>query len=218
MAASARAWVSTAALLLLPGALRALDWSSDRVALVAQPLQTAVEVSFPFTNNTATPVTISEVTTNCDCLAATAIPRTVAPGATGTIRAQFTVGDRLGPYERAILVRSSDRAEPKRLVVQLEVPEPASVSPLNLVWAIGAVPETKIVEVRPAPGTELEFVDAFASSAAFSVRLETIRPQQLYRLHVTPVGTAAAANAAVRAKARTPSGREIIVSAYANVR
>jgi len=203
---------------LLAVPAQALEWSTTQVAATVKPLQSSIEVSFLYRNASAQPVKFLSIETNCDCLAARSTQNVIAPGESGVVVATFTVGDRLGLYERAITVRTDDSPTPQRLVARMEVLEPASVKPLNLVWALGSTPSAKSVELRPADGTGLEFAEVFATDAAFQVTLETVEPRKLYRIHVTPTATTRPLNAAIRAKGRASDGREIIVSAYANVR
>lgn len=196
----------------------ALEWSTTQVTATVKPLQSSIEVSFPYRNASAQPVKFLSIETNCDCLAARASQTVIAPGESGVVVATFTVGDRLGLYERAITVRTDDSPAPQRLVTRMEVLEPASVTPLNLVWALGSAPSAKSIELRPAEGTGLEFSEVFATDRAFQLKLETLEARKLYRIHVTPTATTRPLNAAIRAKGRASDGREIIVSAYANVR
>lgn len=218
----APSWKTAAAttLALLCGVTRlsALEWISDRFEGSIRPLQSTLEVAFSFKNTSDRSVTIRAVQTNCDCLAAGPDKLTYAPGEAGVITARFTVGDRYGLYERAISIVTDQNPEPKRLSVRIEVPEPATTSPTILVWPVGAEPAEKTVELRTAAGVRIDFTEALASNSDFRVRLETIETGHHYRLHVTPGRTDAPANAAIRAKGTTPDGREIVTSAYANVR
>lgn len=202
------------------GAVRlcALDWVSDRFVGATRPLQSTLDVAFGFKNTSERPVTIRAVQTNCDCLAAGPNKLTYAPGEAGVITARFTVGDRYGPYERAITVQTDDGAEPKRLIVHIEVPEPATTSPTILVWPIGAPTDEKKIDLRSAAGVHIDFTEVFPSNPDFRVRLETVTAGRHYRLHVAPIGTGAPANAALRAKGTTPDGQVVVISAYANVR
>lgn len=196
----------------------ALDWVSDRFEGATQPLQPTLQVAFSFKNSGAKPVTIRAVQTNCDCLAAGTDKLTYAPGEAGIITARFTVGDRYGLYDRAITVLADDSPEPKRLSVRIDVPEPATTSPTILVWPLGGAADEKIVELRTASGVRIDYTEAFPSNPDFRVRIEIIEVGRHYRLHVAPQRTGAQANAAIRAKGTTPDGREIVTSAYANVR
>jgi hypothetical protein len=196
----------------------ALEWVSQNFAGTVAPLQTTLDVAFAFKNTSDRPVTIRAVQTNCDCLSAGANKETFAPGEAGVITARFTVGDRIGTYERSIAVVTDDADRPQQLRVRIEVPDPATVEPTLLVWAVGAAADEKTVEIRPAPGVRIDFTETFASNADFRVRLETVKAGEHYRAHVAPVSTANAANAAVRFKGAAANGQVVIVSAYANVR
>lgn len=202
------------------GAVRlcALEWVSERFVGATRPLQSTLDVAFGFKNTSDRPVSIRAVQTNCDCLAAGPNKLTYAPGEAGVITARFTVGDRYGPYERVITVQTDDGAEPKRLIVQVEVPEPATTSPTILMWSIGSAADEKTIELRTAAGVHLDFAEVFPSTPDFRVRLETVTAGQHFRLHVAPVRTSAPANAALRAKGTTPDGQVVVISAYANVR
>lgn len=213
----AGAALALALMTALPSA-RALEWVSDRFEGTAAPLQTTLEVAFAFKNTGDKPVTIRAVQTNCDCLNASANKSTFAPGEAGLVTARFTVGDRIGTYERAISVVTDDPPVAKRLAVRIEVPEAASVTPTILVWPIGSPLEEKSVDVRAAANLQINFAEAVPSNADFRVRFETVEAGRHYRLHVAPVSTTTSANAAVRVNGTTPDGRVVVVSAYANVR
>lgn len=206
------------ALIFGPASAFALDWSSRQLALAARPLQRQLEASFAFQNLSSKPVTIRTVRTNCDCLEAQTDKLTYAPGESGTLTARFTTGDRLGLYERAIDVVTTESDTAVRLTVRIEVPPAATVTPLNLLWPIGVEPAPKPVEVRVADGIEIDFTETFATNDRFTTRLETIAPGRHYRVHVTPAATAEFANAAIRISGRARNGDTVVVSAYANVR
>lgn len=196
----------------------ALEWISDSFQGAVAPLQRTLDIAFGFKNSGDKPVVIRALQTNCDCLQAGTNKTTYDPGEAGVVTARFTVGDRVGTYERSVVVLTDESSAPKRLTVRIEVPDPATLSPTILVWPIGAAAEEKTVEVRPAAGVRIDFAEAFPSNTDFRVRLEQVVPGEHYRLHIAPAGTAAAGNAAIRVKGTTPDGQVVVVSAYANVR
>lgn len=201
--------------LVLPAA--ALDWQADKLTVTTAPFQSTQDVVFTFKNNSAKPVALLDLQTNCDCLDATADQKTYAPGAAGTIKARFTIGDRSGLYERIITVVTDEPASPVRLLVRIEVPEIAEVTPRSVSWAVKAEPVEKIVELTPARGLEITFNDAQATNDAFTTRLETVEAGRRYRLHLTPRSTADSASAAIRVFGRDKTGHDVVVSAYASV-
>jgi len=201
--------------LLLPAA--ALEWKSDKLEFTTKPFQVTQDVAFTFKNTAAKPVTLLDLQTNCDCLEATADLKTYAPGATGTIKARFTIGDRSGLYERIITVVTDEAAGPVRLLVRFEVPEISDLTPRSVSWNLKAEATEKVVEIVPAAGLEINFTEAQATNDAFTTRLETVTAGRRYRLHLQPRSTAESASAAIRVFGREKAGHDVVVSAYASV-
>jgi hypothetical protein len=203
------------AALALPCA--ALEWKTTTVSLTTAPFQTTQDVVFEFKNSGPKPVALLDVQTNCDCLAASADQKIYAPGAAGTIKARFTVGDRSGPYERIITLVTDESPSPVRLIVRIEVPDIATISPRSVVWPANDAAAEKTVELNTAPGLEIVFSEAQATNEAFSASLETVEAGRHYRLHLKPRSTAQPSSAAIRVFGRDKSGHNVIVSAYASV-
>ncbi|MDP2138274.1 MAG: DUF1573 domain-containing protein [Candidatus Didemnitutus sp.] len=202
----------------LPLSAAGLNWISTSVDTTTAPFQATLDVAFGFKNPGNRLVTVLAIQTNCECLAATTDRPSYEPGATGVVTARFTVGDRLGLYERSITVVTDDGSPPQRLAVRVMVPEVATLTPQNLTWPIGGIAGEKTVEVSPTGEGKINFVEAFASSGDFRVRLEVVSEGRHYRLQVMPLRTDAPASAAIRLKGATASGQEVVVSAYASVR
>jgi hypothetical protein len=182
------------------------------------PLQATMDVAFAYKNVSSRPVTIRSIQSNCDCLQVGATKVTLAPGESGMVTARFTVGDRIGLYERTITVVSDDVPEPKRLLVSIDVPEAATATPNVLVWPIGAPADERTVDIRVAAGLNIIFQEAHPSNSSFRVQLEAVNAGEHYCLRITPASTAATANAAIRVKGTASTGQSVLVSAYANVR
>lgn len=201
---------------LLPCA--ALEWKNRTLDFTLAPFQTTQEAVFPFTNNGAKSVRILEVESNCDCLIAGADQQVYAPGATGVIRASFTVGDRLGWYERRIKVVTDDSPEPVRLQVRIEVPELVGINPRSLAWKINEPATEKSVDLEVIPALRINFTRVQSTSDDFAVRLETVETGRRYRIFIRPSATHLPANAAIRIFGQAGSKQPVIVSAYGNVR
>lgn len=195
----------------------ALEWNARRQTVTTAPFQLTSDIVFEFRNNTPQPVVIESLQTNCDCLSAQADQSTYAPGAKGMIKARFTVGDRSGPYERSITVVTNEPTSPVRLQVRIEVPEICTLTPRSVSWTRQEKILGKVVELRPAAGLEISFGEAQSTNEAFQARLETVEPGRFYRLHLAPRSTAEPASAAIRIFGREKSGRDVVVSAYADV-
>ena len=85
----------------------ALRWEQTEISIQAPMLAETVEATFAFSNTGSTPVTIEDVHSTCGCTVPTLDKRTYAPGESGTIRAVFTLGDRVGLQEKLISVRTA---------------------------------------------------------------------------------------------------------------
>lgn len=196
----------------------ALEWKAQTLNFTTAPFQSTQAATFEFKNTSAKPVTIIEVESNCDCLDAVADQKVYAPGATGTIKSNFTVGDRLGLYERRIKVVTDESPEPVRLLVRIDVPEVATLTPRSVAWKINEAATEKIVDLEVIPGVKIDFTRVLPTSGDFSARLETVEPGRRYRVYLKPPATATPANAAFRVFGKASSGQDVIVSAYGNVR
>jgi hypothetical protein len=196
----------------------ALEWKTQALSFTTAPFQTTQEAVFAFTNTGPKPVRILDVESNCDCLDAAADRQVYAPGESGVIKSKFTVGDRLGLYERRIKIVTDESPEPVRLLVRIEVPELVTLTPRSVAWQLNEAATEKTIDLEVIPGAKIDFTRVQPTSDDFVARLETLEAGRRYRVHLKPPATALPANAAVRIFGRASSGQEIVVSAYGNVR
>ncbi len=201
---------------LLPAA--ALEWKAQTLDFTTAPFQATQDATFHFTNTGRKPVTILEVESNCDCLDAAADRQVYAPGATGTIKTTFHVGDRLGLYERRIKVVTDEGPEPVRLLVRIEVPELVVLTPRSVAWKLNEPATEKSVDLEVMPGLTINFTRVQPTSGDFAARIETVEAGRRYRVYLKPPVTTQPANAAFRILGQAGSGQDIVVSAYGNVR
>ncbi len=202
----------------MPPSSFALEWKARTLEFTTAPFQTAQVAIFPFTNTSPKPVRILEVESSCDCLDAMADRQVYAPGASGEIRTNFTIGDRLGHYERRIKVVTDENHEPVRLFLRVEVPELVALTPASVAWKIHEPATEKSVDLVVIPELVIALSRVQSSNGEFAARLETIEAGRHYRVQLKPADTAHPANAAFRIYGRASSGQEIIVNTYGNIR
>lgn len=195
----------------------ALEWKATRLAVATAPFQQTQDVTFEFANRGASAVTIRDVQTSCDCLEATLARKTYQPGEAGAIQARFTVGDRIGIYERVITVVTDEPGDPVRLHLQIEVPAAAVLEPRTVSWTKGEAGAEKLIALTAAPGLLIDFSTASPTNDAFAVRLETLEPGRSYRLRISARDTKQPASAAIRVFGRERSGHDLVISAYSTV-
>lgn len=201
-----------------PLSAAALEWKVQTLTFTTAPFQSTQDATFEFTNTSRQPVTILEVESNCDCLDASADRQVYAPGATGVIKTSFTVGDRLGLYERRIKVVTDESPEPVRLLVRIEVPELVTLTPRSVAWQLNEPATEKAIDLEVSAGVKINFTRVQPTSGDFAARLETIAAGRRYRVYLKPPTTGQPANAAFRLFGQAISGQDVIVSAYGNVR
>lgn len=202
-------------LLANPGA--ALEWKTQTISITTAPFQATQEVIFEFQNRGRKPVAVVDLQTDCHCLQAAADAPVYAPGATGTIKASFSVGDRYGLYERTITVVTDESAQPVNLLARFEVPELVTITPRSVAWKLHESAGEKSIELQAAAGLEITIREVQVTDPGFTTRLETIEAGRRYRLLLKPASTAQPANTAVRLFGREKSGHDVLFSAYGNV-
>lgn len=202
-----------------PPAALALEWKSKVFEATTAPFQSTVEAVFEFKNRTGRPVTILAVETTCDCVAATGEHQTYQPGETGRIQATFTVGDRVGLYERSISVKADDDPQaPVRLLLRVNVPDLIDITPRMAYWRTGEAAEEKILEIKINGPIDLHLDGVYSITQTFDARLENIVAGKHYRLRLKPRSTTQPASDALRIHGATTDGRALVFSAYAYVK
>ena len=196
----------------------ALDWQQRTLDAHAEPFQKTVTLAFEFKNGGTRPVHILDLKTSCSCLSAASEKSSYAPGETGKIHAEFSTTETPGLYERQINVLTDESESPQQLIVRIEIPELAILTPRSLDWRLNENVEEKSVELRANGTLRIDFTESIPSNDSFVARLEPVEPGRVYRLVIRPHRTTAVANAAVRIHGHDSAGHEILISAYANVR
>jgi hypothetical protein len=192
----------------LPAA-RALQWTGTEAVLRPQADGAMPVASYPFRNDTAAPVTITQVTSSCDCATADLAKKTYAPGERGVLVVRFDPTGRSGMVSRMISVTTDAAgAQPQLLKLTAELPEVLSLTPRDLNWVAGEKPEAKSVDVLVNVPGGVELAAAWANQPDFKVELVTVTPRTHYRVKVTPPAGAKPQQAVIllRAVGAVPTG------------
>lgn len=226
MYAIARAFLSTfpcvTASMLLAAIASAgpLSWESTEVSIEAPPLAESVEASFKFTNTSENPVTIAEVHSSCGCTVPHLDQKLYAPGESGTIRAIFTVGERIGLQEKAIMVTT---AKPDfsstTLTLKVQIPTLYDVKPFFVIWNRGDAPTPKSVRVAVLQPEVLQFESATSRHTNFTATTAPVEGEaNTLAVTIAPQSTAAATNGSIELTFKTRDGRTRLVALYALIR
>lgn len=169
-----------------------LVWTATTVEHILAEGESKTDVPFTFTIEGDKSVTISELTSSCDCTVATMEKRTYQPGESGTVVAQFTAGTRYGVQQKEIYVRTDEpgvRRQTLRLKVQL--PELVTLDVRQLTWNRDVTPSVQTVAIKVADGVTLELRSLLVAQAAqIDVKLEGGAKGGEYQFSARPQSTA----------------------------
>jgi len=179
--------VAAAAFTSLRSELPELTATADRPALLFatylyhhgdQPvaLQTTLESTFRFRNESDVPVEITSVERSCGCMSPSVVPRVVEPGGDGSINVPIaTVNQSPGPHEYTLNVHYNDGKERETtLLIKAIFPEKmVTVEPPALFLSQKSdrslpLPMLKVSDYRDEPLTVL---DLYSTASFIDVRL-----------------------------------------------
>jgi hypothetical protein len=159
-----------------------LQWTTVEAVLRPQADGAMPVASYPFRNDTAAPVTITQAVATCDCTLIDLAKKTYAPGESGVLVVRFDPTGRSGTVSRTINVATDELGVPSQLLkLTAELPEVLSFTPHDLRWAAGDKPETKTLDVLVNVPGGVELAAAWANHPDFKVELVTVTPRTHYR-------------------------------------
>ena len=205
---------------LFPAAtLSALEWPTTRVELSATAGDSEVVAEFPFKNTGASPVSILNLQTSCDCTSATASSTTLAPGESGQVRAVFTLGERVGRQQKTVEVTSSDApAQPTTLVLRVNIAEVVASHPRIHFWKLNETPNANVFDFRSVGSHMIRSIDPPAEIPGIWHQFEMDPSKNIFRLHLKPLSTAAPSNSVIRLTAHVDGRPPLPVVVYALVK
>jgi len=198
------------ALLFPVTGLAGLQWETREVRLAA-PLGTREAIAwFPFKNTGTTAITVLDVLPTCDCTAAELATRNYGPGESGTVKAVFAFGDRVGPQQTVVEVITNDPAVPRTyLTLWVAIPEVMACRPTLLLWTRGEeVTEQSALVTSLEPHRIAALTLEPSDSRDFVARIEPVEAGKQYRIVVRPLATATTARIRLRCIARLDGGTE----------
>ena len=177
----------------------AVSWSGTAAELRVAPGQDKTVAEFAFRNSGTSPLRFTSLRPSCDCLSVEASNTSFAPGETGTVRVEFTVGGRSGRQEKSVTVTTDDPADkPVTLLLVVEIPEPVAIRPTALFWTKGAVPEEKSFTIKVDDPTHATVTEATCVAPRFIPFLEPTAQVGTDRLRVRVTDSSTPAQATIR--------------------
>ncbi len=204
---------------LCASALAQLKWDKGDQEFHPSLYDTNVIAHFTFKNAGDCSIALTSATSSCGCIIPALEKKTYLPGESGSLPVNFVFGQRVGPQQNEITVRTNDPRTPGAiLTLRVVIPELLKLTPGFIYWRKGEEKTQKSITIRAASDAPLHIVNVSSSNEKFILQLTTNMPGREYLLHVTPVGTSAYAWTSLRIETDFPSDRPRIFNAYAQVR
>lgn len=173
----------TTRLVILPGLLLCGSLASGKnelyfketvVPVKVAPDQDSITASFPFTNTSGTPVTISKIHVSCDCTTAGAKDNklTYAPGESGVISAVMKTGNFSGTVDKDMTVHANGSAY--KLVIRAQIPDIIRMEPRKLEWARGEAAAPKTIKITISKELPVNLTTVDLTGDAFSTALKLL--------------------------------------------
>ena len=189
------------------------------VAVYRQPLQQA---QFRFVNPGKTAVEILSLDADCSCTRAVPSARILKPGEEGRIDLFVQTKGYYGRLQATVDVRTreirDDAGAPpaethKLLKVIVQIPEPVTAQPTELVWRVGEPAEAKTVAVSAAVPDKLLIaaLTPGGEDPSFQTEVRTTKDGLEFEISIRPVNTdrAVVAEIPIECGFVTGAGREI---------
>lgn len=195
-----------------------LSWSERTIALKPDAGVEEIVAVFPFSNTGDTPITITDMKTDCGCTTATLAKTIYAPGESGEIRTVFNVGNRIGREVKAIHVTTSDAPHrPVELKLDVTIPPLLTLSPRMVWWARNGDDVPQTITLTLAPGSEARITGVAADGEGISHSLHQVTATE-YRLQLTPKDLTRAAKVRFWIRVAQPGREPKSFIAFAQIR
>ncbi|QBG49052.1 DUF1573 domain-containing protein [Verrucomicrobia bacterium S94] len=164
-----------------------LEWDQEFIRLKAHPLQEKMQIEFNYRNVGDQPVKIVRMDSSCGCLVPQKGPRTVAPGESGSITAEFMLRGRSGKQKKHILVTTDRNAQvPYRLDIEVDIPGSYLPSVKRVIWERAETYESRTVRLTNHYHEPINLIEVLPSIGTLRTELKTVKPGFEYDLTITP--------------------------------
>lgn len=115
------------------------------------------DFAFNFQNVGKQTITITKISSTCDCTIAKSEKKEFKPDEKGVIKGRFNIGNRTGFQEKQITISSDDLNDPNiALSLKLTIIDPLTIKPKLLFWKLGGKCGAKKILLEALPGTSIK--------------------------------------------------------------
>lgn len=182
-----------------------------------------VTADFEFTNRSDKPVLISKYDSTCSCMGVKIQDGKLryAPGESGVVRAEFTIGNFSGTMDKVVALWLDKDAADKpsvSLTVRVHIPILVELDPKTLKWDLNGKVGPKTIRITMHHEQPIRVLAVTSTSQAFQHELKTLEEGKRYELIVTPVAMNTPALGIFRIETDCKLERHRIQQVFATVR
>ena len=151
-----------------------------------------VTTDFTFTNRSDKPVTISRYESACSCMKVEISDAKLryAAGESGTIRAEFDMGNFSGEVDKTIAIWLDGDPKDKpsiTLTARVHIPVIVNIEPKTVKWSLNGKAKPQTIAIKMKDTKPVRITKVSSSSENFRHELKTISDGKSYELVVTPL-------------------------------
>ena len=166
-----------------------LVWEDRTQEFQRVPEDRELTVNFAFRNKGKSPVTISKVTSSCDCTTAGLTKKTWQPGESGTLPARFVFGDRRGVQTKTIAVITDD-GKTETLSFRCHIlADPLVLTPAFVSWRVGEAAQGKKIDLAIAKTAKMRVTSVASTNPRITAKLATVEDGKQYAVEIAPADT-----------------------------
>lgn len=152
----------------------------------------SVTTDFTFTNHSNKPVTISRYESACSCMKVEISDAKLryAPGESGTIRAEFDMGNFSGEVDKTIAIWLDGDPKDKpsiTLTARVHIPVIVNIEPKTVKWPLNSKASAQTITITMQDNKPVRITKVSSSSENFRHELKTITDGKSYELAITPI-------------------------------
>ena len=182
-----------------------------------------VTTDFTFTNHSDKPVIISRYESACSCMKVEISDAKLryAPGESGTIRAEFDMGNFSGEVDKTIGIWLDGDAKDKpsvTLTARVHIPVIVKIEPKTAKWTLKDKAKPQTIAITMHDTQPVRITKVSSSSENFRHELKTIVDGKSYELVVTPINLTTPTLAIFRIETDCRLSKHKIQQAFAVIR
>jgi len=167
-------------------------FTEDSVEIHAPADAKKVTADFKFTNTSDKVISITKYDAACSCMAVQISEGKLRyePGESGTIRADFELGNFSGTVDKVVALWVSgdkEEAPSHKLKVKVHIPVYVSIDPKTVTWDLNGSNDSRTIDIKMEEKRRIRVLNVTCSSETFTHELKTIEEGRHYQIVIKPV-------------------------------